>query len=38
MTLKYYEEKILIIEDERGLGGMYKLKLEKEGYAVFLAP
>ena len=31
-------KKILIIEDERSLGEMYKFKLEKEGYTVFLAP
>lgn len=30
-------KKILIIEDERGLAEMYKLKLEKEGYSVSLA-
>jgi DNA-binding response OmpR family regulator len=31
------KKKILIIEDELGLGEMYKYKLEKEGYKVFLA-
>ena len=30
-------KKILIIEDERGLSEMYKMKFEKEGYAVFTA-
>lgn len=30
-------KKILIIEDERGLSDMYKMKFEKEGYVVLVA-
>ncbi|OQA39671.1 MAG: Transcriptional regulatory protein AfsQ1 [Parcubacteria group bacterium ADurb.Bin316] len=37
MTLNIMPKKILIIEDERGLAEMYKLKFEKEGYIVLIA-